>query len=223
VKPLIRAKSRLADVLTPKERENLSIQVLSRTLKLLVSTKAVTDVLVISRDTQVLSLARGLNIHTVQESGQPELNDALVRATKLLQTWGVEAVLILPADLPLIQAQDIEAIVELGRFNGSIVVAPDEAEDGTNALLVHPPGLIDYSYGNGSYHRHVATAKANRAIVHIYESERIQLDLDTPADLVRYNQLAAKLGEPALDFTKPHRGETMSVVDDLIPNGGTNG
>lgn len=218
VKPLIRAKSRLADVLTPKERENLSMKMLLRTLRVLKASPHINNVLVISRDTQVLSIARDEGVHTVQESGQPELNNALARASNLLVNWGVEATLVLPADLPLINSKDIEAIVKMGQYNGSVVIAGDSDDDGTNALLMHPPDLIDYAYGEGSYGRHIQAAREEGAILHIYESERVELDVDTPNDLIYYQMMAAKLGEPALDYTK-----SIDEEIELVPDGGSNG
>lgn len=221
VKPLVRAKSRLADVLTPPERENLSLKILTRTLQLLKECDAITDTLVISRDTRVLAMARDLDVHTVQESGQPELNDALSRATSLLQTWGVEATLVLPADIPLLATEDIEEIVNMGRYRGSVVIAPDFDNDGTNALLMHPPGIIPYNYGNGSFPRHKASAKEAGAILHLYEHDRVKLDVDTPDNLNHYQMMAARLGEEAIDYTQPL--EEHDLFDDPIPNGGPNG
>ena len=218
VKPLIRAKSRLADVLSPRERENLSVKMLLRTLKVLKSTPAINNVLVISRDTQVLSMARDQGVHTVQESGQPELNNALTRASTLLQSWGVEATLVLPADLPLLSRDDLERIITYGKYSGTVVISSDSDEDGTNALFLYPPSLIEYQYGNGSFQRHLEAAKHEQAILHVYESERIQLDVDTPNDLIYYQMMAAKLGESAIDYSTSIDEEIQ-----LVPDGGNNG
>lgn len=218
VKPLIRAKSRLADVLSPKERENLSVKMLLRTLRVLKTTPSISNVLVISRDTQVLSLARDQGVHTVQESGQPELNNALTRASTLLQSWGVEATLVLPADLPLLSPEDLEAIIAFGKYSGTVVISPDSVEDGTNALLLYPPSLIEYEYGTNSFQRHVEAAKQNGAILHVYDSERIHLDVDTPNDLIYYQMMTAKLGESAIDYTT-----SIDEEIELVKDGGNHG
>lgn len=200
VKPLVRGKSRLAPVLSPAQREKLSLGMLLHNIQLLKSLGCISNILVISRDTKVLSIARDLGVYTVQESGQPELNPALMRASKLIHTWGGEAMLILPSDIPLVSAEDIEQIVHLGRFPATMVIAPDTARDGTNALFVHPPGLIPYSYGTGSFQRHIAEAELAGATVEVYESERLALDVDTPPDLDEYVRLAAKYNVPVIDF-----------------------
>jgi 2-phospho-L-lactate guanylyltransferase len=200
IKPLVRGKSRLAPVLSPMQRERLSLGMLLHNIHLLKGLSSISNIMVISRDTKVLSIARDLGVYTVQESGQPELNPALMRASKLIHTWGGDAMLILPSDVPLVAAEDIDQIVHLGRFPATLVIAPDASKDGTNALLVNPPGLISYSYGTGSFQRHVAAAELAGATVEVYESERLALDVDTPEDLEEYVRLVSKLGVPIIDF-----------------------
>jgi len=219
VKPLVRAKSRLASVLTPEQRRKLSLGMMSHNLSILKEVPSITGVLVISRDGKVLSIARELGAKTVQESGNPELNSALLRATELLKVWGAESILILPSDLPLLSAEDVEQIVHLGRFTTSIVIAPDKDREGTNALLIHPPGLITYSYGIGSFDRHVANAQLEGAEVHIYESDRLALDLDTPEDIEEYIEMATNLGLPLIDFEiEDSQGESIFLAGQSLQN-----
>ncbi len=186
VKPLTRAKSRLAAVLSPAERVVLAEQLLRHTLTTVQQVPEVTGVLVISRDNKALAVAREMGAHTVQESGMPELNNALMRATQVVTAWRGGAVLILPADLPLVAPEDLQAVVRLGEEPNSVVIAPDRADDGTNALLVRPAGLIPYAYGPGSFQRHVDLATKARALLQVYRSDRLMLDIDVPADLDLY-------------------------------------
>lgn len=199
VKPLLRAKSRLSAVLTPEQREKLAMALFVRNLELLQNTPRIAGVLVVSRDTKVLAVARDFGMTTVQESGQPELNSALQRATDFLKTLGADAVLILPTDLPLLSRENIDEILDLGRYTGSIVIAPDHEKDGTNALLVNPPGAISYHYGPASYARHRAAAELEGLDVKLYESPRVAMDLDTPEDLLQYRELAQTYNAPLLD------------------------
>ncbi len=187
VKPLKRAKSRLADVLSQEQREVFAVKSLLRLIETVKSVPAVAGVLVISRDTKALALARDAGAHTVQESGAPELNNALMRATLVVGDWRANSVLVLPADLPLITAEDITEIIRLGSRLNTIVIATDRNENGTNALMSTPPGLIPYSYGEGSFLRHIQLAQEAGVRVEIYHSDRL-LDVDIPADLEVYLQ-----------------------------------
>ncbi len=200
VKPLLRAKSRLSAVLTPAQREKLATLMLMRNLQLLKDLPNVAGILVVSRDTKVLAVARDYGVTTVQESGQPELNPALLRATDFLKTLNAKAVLILPTDLPLLAAEDVHNIIELGSYSGTVVIAPDQEKDGTNALLVNPPGAITYHYGPASFARHRAAAELEGLDLKIYESPRVAVDIDTPEDLLTYRELAQHYNMPMLDI-----------------------
>ncbi|MEP7290831.1 MAG: 2-phospho-L-lactate guanylyltransferase [Chloroflexota bacterium] len=189
VKPLTRAKSRLAEVLSPEERQQLSELLFRRVLTAVKAAPQVAGTLVISRDPRALAIAREMEAHTVQESGAPELNSALMRATQVVGGWRSGAVLILPADLPLITPEDVTEITLMGQEALTVVIATDHAEDGTNAMLVRPPGLFPYAYGVGSFHRHQALAREAGATVKVYHSERLALDIDMPADLEEYYRL----------------------------------
>lgn len=186
VKPLKRAKSRLVSVLSAEQRVHLAEETLRRTLQVVDQMPQIAGSLVISRDGRVLSMARDLGAHTVQESGAPELNDALMRATQVLSRWRAGAVLVLPADIPLINVDDLTEIIRLGQSVNTVVLATDAQRDGTNVLFVRPPGLFSYAYGENSFDRHQQLARLAGAQVRVYESERLSLDLDTPEDLEQY-------------------------------------
>ena len=151
VKPLRRGKSRLSSVLTEDERAMLNYSMLSNVLLTLRSISQIDQILVVSRDTSALSLAREYGVRTVQEDGRPNLNTALKRATAVAQIYSVDNILVLPADLPLITSQDIENIIKKAGDPPVMVIAPDRRMDGTNALYVSPAGTIEYSYGPVSY------------------------------------------------------------------------
>ncbi len=198
VKPLRLAKSRLAETLTQEQREHLALLMMGHVLRLLSKAPEIAGVLVISRDPNALAKARGLGVHTVRESGAPELNASLGRATQVTRSWGAGATLVLPSDLPLIAAEDLEQITRLGKKGPAVVLTPDRHEDGTNALLIRPPGLIDYAFGPGSFAQHHKLAQAAGARVEVYRSARVELDVDTRDDLAHYRALARALNEPLL-------------------------
>ena len=188
VKPLNRAKSRLAQVLSPQQRQQLAETMFRHVLQVVARVPQVVGTLVISRDGRVLAIAREHGARTVQESGAPELNAALMRATQVVARWRSSGMLILPADLPLISEDDIVNMIGMGRGNPSVVIATDDEEDGTNAMFIRPPGLIEYAYGTGSFHRHVDLARKAGAEVKVFQSERLSLDIDLPADLEAYHR-----------------------------------
>ena len=183
VKPLRRGKSRLAGTLSDDERAQLNENLLNHTLETLSGLKELEQVLVVSRDPHALTIARKHGARTVREDGQPHLNTALTRATVVAKVHATSGVLILPADLPLLSQTDILSLIERATNPPVVVIAPDRHEKGTNALLMSPAGLIEYDFGDGSYHRHCQRAKKAGARLEIVNLPSLSLDLDLPEDL----------------------------------------
>jgi 2-phospho-L-lactate guanylyltransferase len=183
VKPLRRGKSRLAGLLTEDQRTRLNKFLLEHVLATLNHVEEIEHTLVISRDPTALALTRSMGGLTVLEGGAPQFNTALKRATAVAMLHGAHAVLILPADLPLIKASDIRQLLKRGQKPPVVVIAPDRRNDGTNGLFVNPAGLIEYAYGPDSNHRHAEKAVQAGAKVVIINRDTIALDLDLPEDL----------------------------------------
>ena len=191
VKPLRRGKSRLSSILSEDERTLLNYGMLENTLRALNGVEEIDRILVVSRDPSALALAREHKAKTVQEDGAPELNSSLRRATEIARIYEVQSVLILPADLPLIQSQDISELIAQAGKPPEIIIAPDRREDGTNGLIINPAGLIDYRYGPGSFKHHVAQAGKTNIRLVIWRTPTFSLDLDLPEDLALLKQISA--------------------------------
>ena len=93
VKPLRRGKSRLSGILSEDERADLNRKLLQHTLETLNELREVEEVLVVSRDPQVLTIARSYGARTVREDGQPDLNTALRRATAIASYRGAARII----------------------------------------------------------------------------------------------------------------------------------
>lgn len=192
VKPLRLGKSRLSGVLTDDERANLNRKLLLHTIQCLHGIHEIHQVLVISRDPQALALARRQGARSIQETTGSQLNRALARATILATRNKIQGVLVLPADLPLITADDIYMLISKAVDPPVVVISPDRRMDGTNALLVSPPGVINYTFGNNSFHKHCDLALQVGARLEIVDLPHLALDVDLPDDFnLVFNQLQA--------------------------------
>ena len=106
--------------------------------------------------------------------------------------------LIVPADLPLLTADDVAALVAAapawngGRGTAGIVLAPDGSSAGTNALLLEPPTALAPSFGADSFQAHVAWAAELALPYTIVRRPALLLDIDTPDDVARLLALPAE-------------------------------
>lgn len=200
VKPFALGKSRLAPVLAQEERMDLARTLLMQTLKAVAAVEHLGGIIAISRDESVLALARQCGASTLTETAfvppnhaDPEagLNHALQQARAVAVARGADAVLVLPADLPLLTVPDIDALIQLGLGCERCVVLAGSGDGGTNALLVRPPHAIDFAYGPQSLDRHRARAEAAGLTVHLVDSPALALDLDSPADWARWRAISS--------------------------------
>jgi 2-phospho-L-lactate guanylyltransferase len=174
-----KSKTRLAPVLDLPARARFSRACLAhvvRTARGLVSARRI---VVVSRAAEVLGLAQRLGVHALQESGGG-LNKAVTEASAFARRRGAMATLVLHADLPGIRTKDVRMLLSAITRHKGVVLAPDEAREGSNALGLRPPGAIPYRFGLDSFHRHCAEARSARRFVHIINEMGLARDIDTP-------------------------------------------
>ncbi len=202
VKQLGQAKSRLRGRLNQAERAALMVNLLRHTLQVLgkiVSSGSLAGVIVLSEDKQLLALAESLGVRTVSESGlnlapeqeRPEnLNAVLTALVQYLALHapdlGGKALLILPADLPLLTEQDLAGLLSLSAATGAVLV-PDHARQGTNSLWLPLKTALEFpfNFGDNSFALHQEILRRHRVSFEIYEQPGLLYDLDYPTDFER--------------------------------------
>ncbi len=204
VKRLDAAKSRLAGVLGPGERRSLVLALLEHISGAVAGCPALAGWVVVTRDGEVAGLVGERGATVVWEAGST-LNEAVAQGCREAAARGADGVLVLPCDLPLIEAAEITRLVRLGAsFARGVVVVPCARKDGTNALLLKPPGIIPPAFGPGSFRRHVRLAASAGGTALCVPGSPLAYDLDVPEDLGSVpSWLAEKLPErlPAFPLT----------------------
>jgi 2-phospho-L-lactate/phosphoenolpyruvate guanylyltransferase len=190
VKDLRGTKSRLAPVLNPGARAGLTLYMMGRVVAAL-REAGVEDVCVVSPDRIVLNEAqrRGA-IPLIQESRG--LNPALEEGRRRALDLGASTLLVLPADLPLLDAEDVRAVLKEAGEGPSVVISPDGAHSGTNALLIQPPDVLPFAFGPDSFEAHLEAARSRNLDVRVCERCHLSFDLDTAGDLSRLKKGAPR-------------------------------
>ncbi len=175
------AKTRLSPTLTSVERGNLLKSMLKDVIKIL--KKTVDTVLVISSDKDVLRFVNNLNVSSLKEEDNKDLNSALTQAMDYCSN-NCSRVLIIPSDVPLIKENHINEILSLGE-EMDVVIAPAKG-GGTNALLCPIKGM-KMKFGDCSFFEHLKEAENNKFSWSIYDSFYLSLDVNTAEDSRRDN------------------------------------
>jgi 2-phospho-L-lactate guanylyltransferase len=186
VKDLGEAKSRLGSVLDPVARARLTLRMTDRVLSALGSTD-VSGVCVVSPDETVLGHASRAGTTALVQEGRG-LNPALEHGRRWAVEHGASDLLVLPADLPLLEPADVLVLLEDVEERSPVTISPDEAGSGTNALLLRPPEALPFLFGPGSFGEHLRAARERGLGIRIVERPGIAFDLDTGGDLARLLQ-----------------------------------
>ena len=178
------AKSRLGAVLDAEERLDLTLRLARATIGAAVAAARLDEVLVITPDDAVRSLAADLGARPIRQRDSG-LNQGLAAARDEALAAGATAILILPIDLPDVTPDVIDAVAgQLDEPDRPLVaIVPDRHGRGTNALLIAPPDAIGLCFGGSSSSAHEASARAVGARL-IVLGGPLALDLDTPEDLL---------------------------------------
>jgi len=189
VKDLRGTKSRLAPILDPGARAGLTLYLMGRVVRA-IAQAGVEDVCVVSPDRMVLQEAKRRGATPlVQESRG--LNPALEEGRRRALGLGASKLLVLPADLPLLDAADVLALLQEKGEGPSVVISPDGMRSGTNALLIQPPDVLPFAFGVDSFEAHLGAARLRGLDVRICERPHLAFDLDTAGDLTRLREAGA--------------------------------
>jgi 2-phospho-L-lactate guanylyltransferase len=184
VKNLSNAKQRLSPVLSPAERFELAHAMCEDVLSTVACWHGRREVAVVTSDPFASGLAERLGFEVIRDPENPGETGAIEMATKLCVERGASDTLVIPADIPLIEANELQKIVDQAPPAGAVLV-PDAAGRGTNAAFRSPADLFLLRFGNDSFLPHLASAKATGLPFVVLELPGIALDLDRPDDLDR--------------------------------------
>ena len=191
VKNLSSAKQRLAALLDQPSRTRLAQAMLHDVLSTLQGWKNRPQIAVVTGDPYAVSLAREYGFEIIPEPDNPGETAAIEMATGVALERGADSTLVIPADIPLIQAWELEEIMKHAPAEGSVLVPAADGR-GTNAAFRRPANLFPLRFGNDSFKPHHAAAQATGKPCVVLNLPGIAADVDNPADL---RQLLSLPGE----------------------------
>ncbi|HKY10115.1 MAG TPA: 2-phospho-L-lactate guanylyltransferase [Candidatus Binatia bacterium] len=189
VKGFRNAKQRLAPLLSNAARQVLAESMFRDVLRQVRAARGLAEIFVVTGDETVAGIAAHGGAQVIRERGENGETAAVDFARAELKSAGCEAVLILPADMPLVCAADIEEIlahVPAGAAAPFALLVPSHDRKGTNALLLAPPDIIKLRFGYDSFAFHLGQISAQQLPVRFMENDHVALDIDEPQDLERF-------------------------------------
>jgi 2-phospho-L-lactate guanylyltransferase len=181
IKAFDNAKTRLTEALSARQRHDFARAMATRVIGQLLQEKDLAGVAVVTSDRDVAAFSRLLRAQVIREDDPSTLTQAVAGGVSHLFGGGATAVLVIPADIPLILADDISALVA-GRTQADVTIVPSR-DGGTNALLLSADCPSLFAYGPDSAVRHRHRAEAAGLSVQMRDFPLLAFDIDTIEDL----------------------------------------
>ncbi len=182
------AKTRLAAVLPPDERRALAEAMFRDVLGAAMGAKAANHVAVVTSDAGLLALARGVGALVIDEEFPRGLNAAIALATSALIAQGASTICTLLSDIPLIEAEDVDAAFAAIPGERAAVLVPSRDFSGTNIICRSPADVVLTRFGRMSLVRHLDDCRTANVPARVLRLARPALDLDVIADLVEFER-----------------------------------
>lgn len=188
-------KSRLARVMNKEERAKLSLLMLQGVLDAFEKAGLIRACHLVSSDEDALRLALARGAKAVRETSNRGVNAATRRG--IAQSRASEF-LIVPADLPLLRAAEIDRALSFKTEGVDVVISPSSSFDGTNLLIVSRDKMPKLSYDRNSFWNHISSAARMGLSVAVYTGSGVMFDVDTEVDLKRL--AGFKIGQESASF-----------------------
>jgi 2-phospho-L-lactate guanylyltransferase len=182
------AKRRLADLLCGARRQDLALAMFEDVLATLARVSELAGIFVVTVDPAAAAIAPRHGARVLGDGAREGHTGAVAAAARQL---GAEGMLTVPGDIPLVEGDDIRALIDVHRNTTcrdtrAFTIVPARDERGSNAILCSPAGAVPLRFGANSFFPHLAAAKRcgiEPVVVHL---PRIALDIDTPDDMALF-------------------------------------
>jgi 2-phospho-L-lactate guanylyltransferase len=192
VKEFAGAKQRLAQALSPAERQALAAAMVEDVLTALADAP-LAGIMVNTLDPVAAELARRYGARVVTDGARDGHTGAVAAMARILAAEGRAGMLALPGDIPRVTSVEIAAVVEARRPAPSLTIVPAHDGRGSNAVLCSPPLVMPLKFGDDSFLPHLAAARALGIEPTIVKLPGIGLDIDQPQDLEMLRAAAPRM------------------------------
>ena len=185
------AKTRLAPVLPAGERRALAEAMFRDVLAASLGASAADHVAVVTSDSGLLAMARVAGALTVDEEFPRGLNVAVALGTSALIAQGARVVCTVLSDIPLVTADDIDAVFAAMPDGRGALLVPSRDFSGTNIICRSPADAVPTRFGRMSLVRHLDDCRSADIPARVLRLARPALDLDVIADLAEFERAAS--------------------------------
>lgn len=186
VKAPINAKQRLKDFLSAPQREALARLMFQEVFSTLCTVRGLDRIIVTTSDREVADHASHSGATVFEEFEQRGHSHSADAAARRAMDLGAATILLLPIDVPLVTAAEIEDLIDCRSAwvaEQGVVIVPSLDGTGTNALVKTPPDAIPCCFGPGSFCAHLEQARQRGIPAMVKRPAGLVFDIDTREDV----------------------------------------
>ncbi len=214
VKQIANAKQRLGGLLSAEQRAQLFRAMFEDVLEAATTCDRVDRVIVVTDDDQVADIGTAYGAEIRPEPSPPGLIESVTAMGEALAQEGVESMVFLPADIPLITVEELEVALDgFGRGGtAECLIVPAEDLGGTNCIVTSPPNCMTFGFGEDSFRRHLRLAGERDIEPAVAKLPGIGLDIDTPDDL---RECGERIEAASLETNTARLLEATGIMNEL--------
>jgi 2-phospho-L-lactate guanylyltransferase len=178
-------KARLAPLLDGDQRQELARAMLEDVLAALRQVDELSGILLVSGDASARDIAAAHGGKSIDDPIEDGPNAAIRLAVPVLRDWQADAMVVIPCDIPGIEAAELSRILRVLR-DASVVLVRAARDGGTNLLGCSPIDAIEPCFGGNSFARHVQATKSAGLEPHIFATQSLIYDIDRPEDVLQF-------------------------------------
>lgn len=185
VKETVLAKQRLANVLSPRLRQELATAMFEDVMQALAGAPGLAGIAVVTLDPKANEIALRWGAEVWTDGAREGHTGAVTAAARRVAANG-SAMLTMPGDIPLVSPADVAQLLIAHSEAPAFTIAPAWDERGSNAIVCSPADLVPLRFGSDSFFPHLAAAQRQGLNPTIVRRDGIALDIDEPADLAKF-------------------------------------
>ena len=153
VKNFASAKKRLSNHLDEIERARLYRAMLEDVLDCVQRVERLDGVSLVTCDPEAVQIANKSGLTVMLEPENRGHTRAVQLAVENLVREGIESMLTLPGDIPLVTPYEINAFIDAHVAKGepAFSISPSHDLKGSNAVICTPPDLLSLQFGSNSF------------------------------------------------------------------------
>ena len=185
VKDTRHSKQRLAEVMTPEQRQTLAHRMLEDVLEAIAPLQARVGCALVTIDPFALSLVKRYGMRAIDQGAHDGHTGAVNGGRTLVASEGAAGFLTMPGDIPLVTTDEVAQVLDAHTSSPGFTIVPAGDELGSNAVAISPPLAVPLRFGENSFFPHLDASRAAGIEPTVVRLRGIATDVDTPEDVAR--------------------------------------